>query len=124
MLRLSAFCVLPCSTLVLDALLCDALYKGLIKKGELYPTHIAKVGATGCCGRDWLLLALDGRCCCCRCCCCCCCVICMNLRSVLRSDVGVHGLKCPEMLLWAAWGTAHLFSSSIAGLTFLALLVS
>eukprot|EP00775_Hariotina_reticulata_P004819 gene4819-5066_t len=29
-------------TLVLDAHLCDALYKGLIKKGELYPTHIAK----------------------------------------------------------------------------------
>jgi hypothetical protein len=29
---------------VLDALLCDALFKGLIKKGELYPTHIAKVG--------------------------------------------------------------------------------
>lgn len=30
-------------TLVLDAVLCDALYKGLIKKGELYPTHIPKV---------------------------------------------------------------------------------
>lgn len=29
-------------TLVLDALLCDALFKGTIKKGELYPTHIAK----------------------------------------------------------------------------------
>ncbi|KAF6250354.1 hypothetical protein COO60DRAFT_1576296 [Scenedesmus sp. NREL 46B-D3] len=29
-------------TLLLDALLCDALYKGLIKKGQLYPTHIAK----------------------------------------------------------------------------------
>lgn len=34
-----------CSTLVLDALLCDALFKGTIKKGELYPTHIAKVRA-------------------------------------------------------------------------------
>lgn len=33
-------------TLVLDAQLCDALYKGLIKKGELYPTHIAKVTDT------------------------------------------------------------------------------
>lgn len=30
-------------TLVLDVLLCDGLYKGLVKKGELYPTHIAKV---------------------------------------------------------------------------------
>jgi translation initiation factor 2D len=30
-------------TLVLDPLLCDALYKGTIKKGEFYPTHIAKV---------------------------------------------------------------------------------
>eukprot|EP00878_Enallax_costatus_P022121 GHUV01023459.1.p1 GENE.GHUV01023459.1~~GHUV01023459.1.p1 ORF type:complete len:549 (+),score=212.06 GHUV01023459.1:91-1737(+) len=29
-------------TLMLDAVLCDALYKGLLKKGELYPTHIAK----------------------------------------------------------------------------------
>jgi translation initiation factor 2D len=34
-------------TLVLDPLLCDALYKGLVnvKAGERFPTHIAKVGA-------------------------------------------------------------------------------
>ncbi|EFJ51539.1 hypothetical protein VOLCADRAFT_56991 [Volvox carteri f. nagariensis] len=29
-------------TIVLNATLCDALFKGLIKKGELYPTHLAK----------------------------------------------------------------------------------
>ncbi|KXZ46941.1 hypothetical protein GPECTOR_39g435 [Gonium pectorale] len=29
-------------TIVLDPTLCDALFKGLIKKGELYPTHLAK----------------------------------------------------------------------------------
>lgn len=29
-------------TIVLDAALCDALYKGVVKKGEIYPTHIAK----------------------------------------------------------------------------------
>jgi hypothetical protein len=31
-------------TVVLDMYLCDALYKGVVnvKKGELYPTHIAK----------------------------------------------------------------------------------
>lgn len=28
--------------IILDALLCDALFKGLIKKGEPFPTHIAK----------------------------------------------------------------------------------
>lgn len=36
-------------TLVLDATLCDALYKGIIRKGEFYPTHIAKVGAQSSC---------------------------------------------------------------------------
>jgi hypothetical protein len=30
--------------LLLDPVLCDALYKGIIKKGEIFPTHIAKVG--------------------------------------------------------------------------------
>jgi translation initiation factor 2D len=31
-------------TLVLDVVLCDALFKGVVKKGELYPTTLAKVG--------------------------------------------------------------------------------
>lgn len=30
-------------TVVLDVLLCDALYKGAIKKGDAYPTHASKV---------------------------------------------------------------------------------
>lgn len=36
------------STVVLDAILCDALYKGAIKKGSTYPTEIHKkdLGAT------------------------------------------------------------------------------
>lgn len=32
-------------TLVLDAALCDALFKGVVKKGETYPTHLAKARA-------------------------------------------------------------------------------
>ncbi len=33
-------------TLELDALLCDALFKGLIKKGDAYPTHLPKASVT------------------------------------------------------------------------------
>ncbi|GAX73699.1 hypothetical protein CEUSTIGMA_g1151.t1 [Chlamydomonas eustigma] len=34
--------------IVLDATLCDALFKGLIKKGETYPTHLSKADLRDC----------------------------------------------------------------------------
>ena len=33
--------------IVLDPCLCDALFKGLVKKGERFPTHLAKSDLRG-----------------------------------------------------------------------------
>ncbi|KAG2496973.1 hypothetical protein HYH03_004979 [Edaphochlamys debaryana] len=44
-------------TFVLNATLCDALFKGLIKKGELYPTHLAKADL-----RDALMRRMHPQC--------------------------------------------------------------
>lgn len=41
-------------TLVLDPTMCDALFKGLIKRGDTFPTHLPKVGNSQqctCCNR-------------------------------------------------------------------------